>query len=277
MSQVLTPQEWEKIESAEHDRVYDGSHPFFFTSEKIDPQAVITWEDYCYKPNRRADRGHRTKRLFQVMGVPDLKGKRILDIGCGNGQYAVLFAMLGATVEAFDLSPVGVERGRRFAAANGVADRCHFSVGNASAMPYADGSFDILVMHEVLHHAVKYPMVAEECARVLDENGFLVCAESLRGNFALDIARKITMRGEEAKGDVILELSHLQDFSRSFSSYSVELMSLLFMAKRVVERYVDRAPVRALLKTLKVTDDVLLRVFPGLKKYCGECVVIYQK
>ncbi len=275
--EAISPAEWERLESEEHDRIYGESKPFCFSDDRIDPAKVLAYEDYCYKPGCRPDRGHRTRRLFEVMGVPNLHGKRILDVGSGSGQYAVLFAMLGAEVEAFDISPVGVEQGRRFARANGVADRCHFDVRNASDMGYASDTFDIVVFHEVLHHAIKYPNVREETLRVLKPGGMAVCAESLRGNILLDLARKVTMHGGEAKGDVILDLPDLDAFAQGFSSHTVETMSLLFMAKRVVQPYVGVGAVRVLLRGLKSIDDVLLRAFPGLGRYCGECVAVYQK
>lgn len=275
--EAISPAEWERLEGAEHDRIYSGSSPFFFSDEHIDPAKVLVWEDYCYKQGRRRDRGHRTKRLFELMGVPRLHGKKILDVGCGNGQYAVLFAMLGADVEAFDISPVGVERGGRIAAANGVADRCRFTVQNASSMQYPDATFDIVVFHEVLHHAVKYPNVREETLRVLKPGGIAVCAESLRGNVLLDLARKVTMRGGEAKGDVILEIADFETFAEGFSDYRLETMSLLFMAKRMLQGQVHRGAVRSFLRLLKSTDDVLLSAFPGLSRYCGECVAVFRK
>lgn len=274
---AISPAEWERIESEEHDRIYSGSTPFSFSSSRIDPAAVLVYEDYCYKPGRRPDRGHRTKRLFEIMGVPDLRGKRILDVGCGNGQYAVLFAMFGAEVEAFDISQVGIEQGRRFARENGVEDRCHFDVRNASDMGYADESFDFVVFHEVLHHAIKYPNVREEALRVLKPGGIAVVAESLRGHVLLGLARKVTMHGGEAKGDVILDLRDLDAFGEGFSSQSIETMSLLFMAKRIVQAHVGNRAVRVVLRMLKGADDVLLGAFPGLGRYCGECVAVYRK
>ena len=59
----LSPEEWEQIETKEHDLVYQDSLPFDSKTYDIDVQHVIWWEDYCYKKGRRKDRGHRTKRL----------------------------------------------------------------------------------------------------------------------------------------------------------------------------------------------------------------------
>lgn len=51
-------------------------------------------------------------------------GKRVLDIGCGSGRYAVEFARRGAQVVGLDFAPNMVEMARAAAAKVGVADRC---------------------------------------------------------------------------------------------------------------------------------------------------------
>jgi ubiquinone/menaquinone biosynthesis C-methylase UbiE len=289
---TLTPAEWEKIEREEHNRINQGSTPFFSKDDRIDVKAVLSWEDYCYKPNSykpdaespgghaatlaqipKSLHGHRTKRLFELMDINHLRGKKVLDVGCGDGSYPVLYSLLGAEVWAFDLSPVAVEIGKRSAEANGVSDRCKFSIQNASSMSYGDAVFDIIVFQRSLHHVIKYPRVHEETLRVLKPGGMVVIAESLRGNVFLEFARKITMKGEEAKGDVVLDLDDIKEFARGFSFWEIELMSLLFMFKRVVKNHTGNGAIRGLLYALKNVDDFLFHFFPVLKKYSGECVV----
>lgn len=275
--QNISPEEWERIEAEEHDAHYAKSLPFGAADFKIDVDRVLWFEDYCYKKGRRKDRGHRTKRVFELMDLAQLAGKTILDVGCGNGQYSVFFAMLGARVSGIDITPVGVEMGRKTAAANGVADRCRFSVQNAAKLDFADGEFDIVLLHEVLHHTVKYPGVKAEILRVMKPGGLLVCAEGLYGNPLVQMGRNVTMRGEEAKGDVVINLGDLEGFAEGFSSHRIELMSLLFMGKRVFQSKLGFAPVRWFLYLVKKTDDVLLAVFPFLRKYCGEAVLVAWK
>lgn len=272
----LTPKQWEDIEREEHDRVYAGMDPFD-GDQRIDPARVMIWEDYCYKDGARPDRGHRTRRLFELMDIENLAGKRILDVGCGIGQYSVFFALKGAEVTAFDISPVGVKQGRNLARVNGVEGKCRFEVANASEMPYADQSFDIVVYHEVLHHAIKYPNVREETLRVLKPGGRVVVSETLRGNALLSLARRISMRGEEAKGDVILELKDLSGFAEGFSAYRIEPMSLFFMLKRAFQNRTHNPLVRVLLRSIKLVDDAVLYAFPSLRKMCGECVMVMRK
>lgn len=273
----ISTEEWEKIEKEEHDKEYKNSFPFDREDYKIDPEKVLWWQDYCYKKGRRQDRGHRTKKMLDLMDLKNIKDKNVLDIGCGNGQYSVLFAMLGANVWGFDISSVGIDTAKKIAEANNIQNKCNFCTQSASDMNYEDEKFDIIILHEVLHHLIKYPNVKEEILRVLKKEGKVICTESLEGNIFLSFARKFSMRGQEAKGDIILKLSDIKDFANGFNESQIETMSLLFMAKRIFKNHMNKTFIRFLMFILKITDDAILSIFPFLKRYCGECVVLLKK
>ena len=68
---------------------------------------------------------HRRFELtFSLCGPPE--EKRVLDIGCGSGRYAVEFARRGALAHGLDFAPAMVRMSDEAAAAAGVADRCVF-------------------------------------------------------------------------------------------------------------------------------------------------------
>jgi ubiquinone/menaquinone biosynthesis C-methylase UbiE len=185
--------------------------------------------------------------------------------------------MLGAKVYGIDITPVGIAVSTKIAEANDVTDFCHFSVQNAANMNFANNTFDIVVMHEVLHHAIKYPGVNKEILRVLKDGGIFICAEGLYGNLIFKIGRLFTMRGKEAKGDVVLTLSDMKKFAKDFSGQKIELMSLLFMSKRILKNWLNLPLIRWLLYFMKKTDDILLSHIPALKKYCGEAILVARK
>ena len=67
---------------------------------------------------------HRYQLTFQWCG--DVAGKRILDVGCGTGRYAVEFARRGARVVGVDFAAGMLATAEEHARRAGVADRCTF-------------------------------------------------------------------------------------------------------------------------------------------------------
>ena len=70
-------------------------------------------------------------------------GKRVLDIGCGVGDWCSLLAQYGAkTVDGFDIQEEMVELAKQ---ATSHLDMVHIQVGDAADMPYDDASFDVAI------------------------------------------------------------------------------------------------------------------------------------
>jgi SAM-dependent methyltransferase len=71
-------------------------------------------------------------------------GDRVLDAGCGPGRFTLEIARIGARVVAADLSPGQLELHRRYTASVDVEDRV---VADVTALPFADGEFDVTVCY----------------------------------------------------------------------------------------------------------------------------------
>jgi ubiquinone/menaquinone biosynthesis C-methylase UbiE len=75
----------------------------------------------------------------------DVTGASVLDVGCGPGRYAIAYAKLGAArVVGVDVAEQMLDLARTHAAANEVADRCHFARGDFLATPF-DERFDVVL------------------------------------------------------------------------------------------------------------------------------------
>jgi 2-polyprenyl-3-methyl-5-hydroxy-6-metoxy-1,4-benzoquinol methylase len=102
--------------------------------------------------------------------------RKLLDVGCGGGTNAAIFATIGFDVTGFDISPRCVETAKQVAAARGFSDRTHFSVQMAEHLEYPDECFDVVVGIDVLHHVEITPTVAESM-RVLKPGGIALFRE----------------------------------------------------------------------------------------------------
>jgi SAM-dependent methyltransferase len=99
----------------------------------------------------------------------DIRGKRILDIGCGAGEFALLFASLGAEVVAVDLSPVCIEKLQGFCASRGIGG---VKAIVASAHDIGEmGAFDFAFGTLVLHHIEPFGSFADLLKQALVPGG----------------------------------------------------------------------------------------------------------
>ena len=87
------------------------------------------------------------------LGPDELRGKVVLDAGCGNGSQSVAYTELGVEVIALDLS-TGVEKGHAYRALHRGArpDKVHFVQGDVQRPPLAPASVDVIHAQGVLYH-----------------------------------------------------------------------------------------------------------------------------
>jgi len=106
--------------------------------------------------------------------LPPVKGKRVLDAGCGEGYLSRMLAQAGALVVAIDYSPKMLEIARARTAADVALEYRH---GNFEKLSFLRaGSFDIVVSNVVLQDLAGYEAAIGEAHRVLRPGGVFVFA-----------------------------------------------------------------------------------------------------
>jgi SAM-dependent methyltransferase len=106
---------------------------------------------------------------------------RLLDVGCGSGQLALIAARAGAQVTGCDIATNWIEKAQSRAAAEGLA--VTFQEGDAECLPYADAQFDAVVSLVGAMFAPRPELVAAELTRVCRPGGMIAMANWTPGGF----------------------------------------------------------------------------------------------
>lgn len=100
--------------------------------------------------------------LVEACGIS--AGQRVLDVAAGSGNVAIRAAEAGAKVVASDLTPENFEPGRREARARGL--ELDWAEGDAEALPFGEGEFDVVTSSLGAIFAPDHQKVADELLRV---------------------------------------------------------------------------------------------------------------
>lgn len=131
-----------------------------------------TWYDRFVAPMESGTR----RRALESLAID--AGDRALELGCGPGRALVPLARLvGRTgrVVGLDAAPGMIARARRRVAQSGTSGRTDLVLGDARALPFADGAVDVIFVEDTLELFGPSEMraVLDECARVLTADGRL--------------------------------------------------------------------------------------------------------
>ncbi len=111
-----------------------------------------------------------------IHALVEPRGKRIADVGCGDGTYSLELAQAGAReVVGFDAAEAAVESARRRAANT---SHLRFEIADVYALPRPDTPYDVAVVRGLLHHLYDAPRAIASIAGlarevvVLEPNGY---------------------------------------------------------------------------------------------------------
>ena len=121
----------------------------------------------------------RTAATHAAYLLPHLRsGMALLDIGCGPGSISVGLAKSvdPGALRGLDIEESQVKKARAAAAAEGL-ENASFDVGDVTALPFDDDTFDVVHAHAALEHVQDLTAALSEIKRVLKPGGILAARD----------------------------------------------------------------------------------------------------
>lgn len=122
-----------------------------------------------------------TMELARAAGIT--AATRVLDVGCGLGGPArALAAAFGCHVTGIDLTPDYCAIAEDFAKRTGLGELVHVQQGDALALPFADGAFDVVWTQHAAMNIADKPRMYREMHRVLAGGGTVAIYDIVAGS-----------------------------------------------------------------------------------------------
>lgn len=224
------------------------------------------------------------RHIRQALG--DLRGRELLDVGCGLGEASVYFALEGARVVATDVSPGMCDAAQRLAARHGTTIETHVSA--AEDLGLGDRMFDVIYTGNTLHH-VDIPATMDRLLKHLRPGGVFVSWDPVAYNPLINVYRRIATQ-VRTPDEHPLRLSDIRAVRRRFASSEVRwfwcttLLVFVWMAvgqrrspnrERYWKKVVDEADTwQSVYRPLERIDRILLTCLPFLRPLCWNVVIV---
>ena len=224
---------------------------------------------------------------FAIGVLGNLKGKRVLNPGCGAGEEAVYLAKMGANVFAVDLSSCMLRVAKKLARKFKVENKIKFEKINAEKTRFKNESFDLILGNSILHH-VNIEDSASEFNRVLKRGGKAVFIEPLFYNPIINYYRRIAnlVRTPSEHPLKFSDIAIFKKYFKSVNHYEFQLFTLIifgyfFLIERIrpnQDRYWKKiiregGRYAKAFNCLFLIDKILLKFFPFLRRFCWVTVI----
>jgi 2-polyprenyl-3-methyl-5-hydroxy-6-metoxy-1,4-benzoquinol methylase len=230
-----------------HDERWKAEQEFFDAEEYSQgPVPANTIERYtlCRKPFLPAE------YPFWILG--DVRGKRILELGCGDGGKSVLLALKGATVCGIDISPRAIEIATKRARMHGVGDRVAFyALPLESYVRRTQEKFDIVCGFAILHHLL--PVLDELMIQMKrlahPQTAFLFAEPVSLSRHLRQLRLALPLKTHATPGERPLEPEDLAILRRHLPTLQVEFfgLALRIWGRFLPGRYEDFSPLRRMI------------------------------
>ena len=128
------------------------------------------WDRNARIYNRFMRKDHAAYEKMYALIRPVVKAKTVLELATGTGLIAKHIVNAAAHIEATDASAEMIVEAKR----DNRSAKLHFSVQDMFCLPYADGSFDAVIVSNALHIVPQPEKALREIRRVLKDDGLLI-------------------------------------------------------------------------------------------------------
>ena len=128
------------------------------------------WDRNARIYNRFMRKDHAAYETMYALICPVVKAKTVLELATGTGLIAKHIVNAAAHIEATDASAEMITEAKR----DNRSAKLHFSVQDMFRLPYADGSFDAVIVSNALHIVPQPEKALREIRRVLKDDGVLI-------------------------------------------------------------------------------------------------------
>ena len=142
-------------------------------------------ENFWNRNAKRYDRFMRKdwaayEKLYELIR-PVVKARTVLELAAGTGLIAKNIVRAASHIEVTDASEEMIAEAKR----NNRSAKLHFSVRDMFCLPYADKSFDVVIVSNALHVVPQPEKALAEIRRVLKDDGVLIAPTFTHGNGTL--------------------------------------------------------------------------------------------
>jgi len=265
------------VADAQRKQTEEHFHDEWAAREDVAAIDVRRRNEACTAPEMR--------HIRAVLG--DLRGRELLDVGCGLGEASVYFALEGAKVTATDISPGMCAAAQKLAAGNGVAIDTRISAVEDLGLP-ADRRFDIIYTGNTLHHA-DITVMLDRVLPHLKPDGVFASWDPVAYNPVINVYRALATK-VRTPDEHPLRLRDVRAIAGRFEQAEVRwfwlttLLVFMWMAvgqrrspnrERYWKKVVDEADQWAgIYRPLEKIDGWLLRWLPFLRPLCWNVVIV---
>jgi len=206
--------------------------------------------------NPSLNAAHALEFAYYLLG--DVRGRTVLDLGCGSGQNLIALASRGANVLGVDISPHLIRLAQQRLDTAGKVASLRVATAYDTGVP--EESIDVVFAIAVLHH-LELPVVREEIRRMLRKNGRLIFSEPIRFSRTLNLLRTFfPARDEISSHEHPLNRADLAAITEGFTVMSQRNFRLPFIPLLGAHRSSHD-------KRMWETDRWLNQHFPKLEHY----------